>query len=80
MSSASRLILVALDFCRSSSSFSAPAAPRTAVATPLPVEPSPNALFSASRSGASSSSVVARASSSAALTSAAAAANASAAP
>ena len=47
---------------------------------PYPVEPSPNALLSASRSGASSSSVVAVASTSAALTSAAAAANASASP
>ena len=46
----------------------APAEPRTALATPLPVEPSPNALRSASRSGVLSSSVTEAASCSAAFT------------
>ena len=40
-SSESRCTRVARDFCRPSRSFSAPAAPRMAAATPLPVEPSP---------------------------------------
>ena len=51
----------------------APAEPRTALATPLPVEPSPNALRSASRSGVFISSVTEAASCSAAFTSPAAA-------
>jgi hypothetical protein len=51
----------------------APAEPRTALATPLPVEPSPNALRSASRSGVFSSSVTEAASCSAAFTNPAAA-------
>src|SRR5690348_17969259 len=54
----------------------APAMPRMALATPLPEDPSPNALRSDSRSGSSSSSVTALASSSAVRTRAAAAARA----
>ena len=54
----------------------APAMPRMALATPLPVDPSPNARRSDSRSGSSSSSVTALASSSAVRTKEAAADNA----
>jgi hypothetical protein len=60
------------DLCLSSRFFIAPATARIALATLLPVAPSPNARRSASRSGASSCPVIVLASSSAVLTSAAA--------
>ena len=56
---------VARDFCRFSRSRSAPAEPRTDVATPLPVPPAPSATCSASVSASSSSADSAAASASA---------------